>query len=144
MKVLFICQANAARSQIARALFDDISRHSSESAGTNVMQEGGTLGEALDHPSVGEYVRNILEAMAEEGHDLSGRRRLRLTESMVKEADRVVVMAPTETWPGYLKTSEQTVVWDVPDPREMTSIEHVRQIRDSIKDLIEELVAEIG
>jgi protein-tyrosine-phosphatase len=36
MKILFVCHANAGRSQVAKALFNKLSQHKAESAGTKV------------------------------------------------------------------------------------------------------------
>jgi protein-tyrosine-phosphatase len=122
--VLFVCNHNAGRSQIAQALFerhapDDVS---AESAGSAPAEQ---------------VWPNVIEAMREIGIDLSGRRPTKLTVEMQLHADWAITLACGEQCPFVPSTVED---WDIPDPAG-APIEEVRAIRDAlevrVKDLIE-------
>lgn len=122
--VLFVCTQNAGRSQMARAFFE---RHSpadirSESAGSQPRREG--LWPA------------VVEAMAEVGIDLSGRRPRKLTVEMQLHADWGVTLACGAACPYVPATVED---WDVPDPAGKP-LEEVRAIRDAIETRVKDLV----
>jgi len=133
MKVLFVCRANVGRSQMAMEFFNRFSKKNHAfSAGTVV---GDTEGKNLDE--------KVMNGMAELGYDLSKNTRKQLTLQMVEEADKIFVMAQKETIPDYLKNSKKTVYWNVPDGKGQPYY-FVCKMRDQIKDLVEELVKEIG
>jgi arsenate reductase len=113
--VLFVCNQNAGRSQMAQAFFE---RHappdlSAESAG----QEPANA-----------IWPEVVEAMAEVGLDISGRRPKRLLPEMQIHADWAVTLACGAECP-YVPTTVED--WDVPDPAGRP-LEQVRAIRDEI------------
>ncbi|TSC63254.1 MAG: arsenate reductase [Parcubacteria group bacterium Athens0416_74] len=122
MKVLFVCEGNVGRSQMAEGIFRELShgKHEAFSAGTLVIKGD-------DH------------ALKEIGVDASEYVREPVTQELVESADTVVVMARDETVPEYLKTSPKAIFWDVADPFEQ-SLEFTRRIRDQIRTHIEGLV----
>lgn len=124
---LFVCLHNAGRSQMSRALFERAvaGRHGAEAAGT---QPADRL-----HPAV-------LEAMAEIGIDLSGRRPQLLGREMAERADVVVTMGCGDECP-YIP-GKRYVDWDLQDPEKMP-IEEVRELRDEIAGRVDALVAEL-
>ena len=122
--VLFVCNHNAGRSQMAQAFFerygpDDVR---AESAGTE--------------PSP-EIWPPVVEAMREIGFDLSGRKPKKLTLEMQLHADWAITMGCGDACP-YVPTIVEA--WDIPDPAGRP-IEDVRAIRDGIQDQIRELIA---
>jgi protein-tyrosine-phosphatase len=141
MKVLFVCRANVSRSQTAKALFDTLSEHDSESAGTTVGdKDGETVRDHLARVGISDFVFPI---MAQQGLELRDNRRSQVTAAMVERADRIIVMTERDTLPDYLLNSEKVTHWKVRDtlrmPRETT-----REIADQIRRHVVELVREIG
>ena len=134
MNILFICKANAGRSQMANAFFNKLSKkNKSISAGALVNEkEGGPLPEF------------VLKCMEEEGYDLSNEVRKQLTPDMVKWADKIIIMTERENIPNYLiNESEKITFWEVEDGKGMSYEIHIK-IRNKIKKLVEELIKEIG
>lgn len=111
--VLFVCNQNAGRSQMAQAFFerDAPEGFRAESAGTTPA--------ARVHPEV-------ISVMRELGIDLDGRRPQRLALEMQLHADWAVTMGCGDACP-YVATRVDD--WDLPDPagRDLPA---VREIRD--------------
>jgi arsenate reductase len=126
-RVLFACLHNAGRSQMSEALFARAAegRHEAESAGTAPAERV--------HPEV-------IEAMAEVGHDVSGRVPRRLTPELAERAEVVVTMGCGDECP-YIP-GRRYLDWDLPDPVGRP-LEEVRRIRDDIAARVEALVAEL-
>jgi arsenate reductase (thioredoxin) len=123
--VLFVCNHNAGRSQMAQAFFE---RHApedmrAESAGTEPASEIWPV---------------VVEVMREAGFDLSGRKPKRLTLEMQLHADCAITMGCGDACP-YVPTMVEA--WEIPDPAGKP-IEDVRAIRDGIEAHVRELVAE--
>jgi len=117
--VLFVCTQNAGRSQMAEAFFE---RHApAESAG--------------QEPAAGVHP-TVVEAMAELGIDLSGKRPKRLDLEMQIHADWGVTLACGARCP-YVPTVVEE--WDVSDPAGK-GIEEVRLIRDEIEYRVANLI----
>ena len=127
MRVLFVCLHNAGRSQISEALFNRASegRHDARSAGTEPAERL--------HPEV-------VEAMAEIGVDLSGRRPRRLEQSDVEWADLVVTMGCGDSCP-YIP-GKRYLDWELDDPSGRP-LEEVRATRDEIERRVKSLLAEL-
>ena len=118
--VLFVCIGNAGRSQMAQAF--------AERAGFEV-RSAGSRAETQLHPEV-------VEAMREIGFDLSGRIPHQLSTEDVEWADLVVTMGCGDACP--VLPGKRYLDWNLQDPAGMP-IEVVRQIRDRIAGLVEEL-----
>jgi len=122
--VLFVCNHNAGRSQMAQAFLerygpDDVR---AESAGTEPAPE-------IWPP--------VVQAMREIGFDLAGRKPKKLTLEMQLHADWAITMGCGDACP-YVPTIVEA--WDIPDPAGRP-IEDVRAIRDGIQAQIRELIA---
>ena len=122
--VLFVCNHNAGRSQMAQALFerDGPADVRAESAGTEPASE---------------IWPSVVEAMREIGLDLSARRPKRLTVAMQRRASWAVTMGCGDACPFVPAIVAE---WDVPDPAGK-SLEEVRAIRDQIQRQVRELIA---
>lgn len=122
--VLFVCNHNAGRSQMAQAFFERYGPHGvlAESAGTTPAEQIWPV---------------VVEVMGEAGIDISGRRPKRLTPEMQRRADLAVTMGCGDACP-YVPTVVED--WDIPDPAGRP-IEEVREIRDLIRAQIRELIA---
>jgi len=118
--VLFVCIGNAGRSQMAQAF--------AERAGFEV-RSAGSRAETQLHPEV-------VEAMREIGFDLSGRIPHQLSTEDVEWADLVVTMGCGDACP--VLPGKRYLDWNLQDPAGMP-IEVVRQIRDRIAGLVDEL-----
>ena len=120
--VLFVCTHNAGRSQMAQALFeryapDDVR---AESAGQ----------EPADR-----VWPNVVEAMAEIGIDLTGRRPKKLDLEMQLHADWAITLGCGGACP-YVPTMVED--WQIPDPAGL-SLEETRPIRDLLEQKVREL-----
>jgi arsenate reductase len=123
--VLFVCNHNAGRSQMAQALFE---RHApddvrAESAGSTPAKE---------------VWPNVVEAMREIGLDLADRRPRKLTVEMQLHADWAVTMGCGDACP-YVPTRVDD--WDIADPAAQP-LDVVRDIRDEIEQRVTQLVRE--
>jgi protein-tyrosine-phosphatase len=121
--VLFVCNHNAGRSQMAQAFFerdgpDDVR---AESAGSE---------------PAAELWPGVVEAMAEVGIDLAGRRPRKLVPEMQLHADWAVTMGCGDVCP-YVPTRVED--WDLPDPGGLP-VERVRPIRDQVEARVGELI----
>ncbi|CAN5167162.1 hypothetical protein BH20ACT20_BH20ACT20_05640 [soil metagenome] len=121
--MLFVCNHNAGRSQMAQALFE---RHAP--AEVRAESAGSSPAKAL-WPSV-------IAAMEEIGVDLSDRRPRRLTVEMQLHADWAVTMGCGDACP-YVPTRVED--WDIADPAD-EPIEVVREIRDEIERRVTTLI----
>ncbi|MEZ5077526.1 MAG: arsenate reductase ArsC [Solirubrobacterales bacterium] len=123
--VLFVCNHNAGRSQMAAALFD-------RDAPADVRAES-----AGSEPAR-EVWPGVVEAMAEIGIDLAARKPRKLVREMQLHADWAVTMGCGDACP-YVPTTVEA--WDIPDPAGLP-LERVRPIRDTIEARVKELIGE--
>lgn len=123
--VLFVCNHNAGRSQMAQAFFerDGPGDVRAESAGTEPSRE-------IWPP--------VVETMREIGIDLTARKPKKLTLEMQLHADWAITMGCGDACPYVATTVE---AWDIPDPAGRPAHE-VRAIRDGIEAHIKELIAD--
>ncbi len=121
--VLFVCNHNAGRSQMAQAFFERCAP-----ADIRAESAGSTPARAV-WPAV-------VEAMREVGIDIAGRKPKKLTREMQLHADWAVTMGCEDACP-YVPTTVEA--WSIPDPAGR-SLEEVRAIRDAIEANVRELV----
>src|SRR3954452_8568404 len=98
--VLFVCNHNAGRSQMAQAFFE-------RSAPEDVRAES-----AGSQPAA-EIWPPVVEAMREVGIDIAGRKPRKLVREMQLHADWAVTMGCDDACP-YVPTTVEA--WDLPDP----------------------------
>lgn len=125
--VLFVCVHNAGRSQMAAGYL----RHL---AGDRIeVRSAGSM------PA--EHINPIaVEAMREEGIDITAEQPKILTAEAVQASDVVITMGCGDACPFFPGTRYED--WQLDDPAGQ-GIESVRPIRDEIKGRIEALVAEL-
>jgi protein-tyrosine-phosphatase len=125
--VLFVCVHNAGRSQMAagylRALGGD--RVEVRSAGSEPKDQINPV---------------AVEAMAEEGIDITGNTPKILTVDAVKESDVVITMGCGDACPIF--PGKRYEDWELDDPAGQ-GIEAVRPIRDEVRRRVEELLGEL-
>ena len=141
MKVLFVCNANMGRSQVAEASFNQLSSVPARSAGTRadeIIERAQPSSRRLKDGG-----SSAISYMSEQGVDVSEQLREQLISEMVQEADKVIVMADDDTWPDYLRNSDKVAVWTIQDTRGMGP-DSARPLYDEIKRRVHELVKEVG
>jgi len=126
--VLFVCVHNAGRSQMAAAFLTHLAGDSVE-----VRSAGSAPADTLN-PAV-------VQAMAEVGIDLSGRKPKVLTVEAVQASDVVITMGCGDTCPIF--PGKRYLDWTLEDPAGQ-GIEAVRPIRDEIAQRIRTLLAELN
>jgi protein-tyrosine-phosphatase len=125
--VLFVCVHNAGRSQMAAGYLQHLAGDR-----IDVLSAGSQPAEQVNRVAV--------QAMAEEGIDITAETPKLLTESAVREADVVVTMGCGDACPFY--PGKRYEDWVLDDPAGQ-DLEHVRPIRDEIRHRIERLVSEL-
>ncbi|MET4052401.1 arsenate-mycothiol transferase [Frigoribacterium sp. PvP054] len=128
--VLFVCQKNGGKSQMAAGLMRDLAGDD-----VTVVSAGTAPGTALNAQSVA--------SLAELGVDLGDEHPKALTEQMVRDADVVVVLgqeARVDELPG---TRFETWVTDEPSERGIEGMERMRLVRDDIRARVADLHARL-
>lgn len=132
MKVLFACVHNTGRSQMAEAFFN----HMADPDKVRAVS-GGT------EPATGMNT-TVIEAMKEVGIDLvaEGHHPKLADLEALSPGDRAISMGcgVNLACPVHLAGLED---WSLDDPKGLP-IERVREIRDAIKQRVEDLVHELG
>ncbi|NQU82573.1 MAG: arsenate reductase ArsC [Parcubacteria group bacterium] len=130
MKILFVCQANVARSQMAEAYYNHFT-NSKDAISAGVLD--------FTPAKYGHPIKEVIQIMKEDGLDVSKQKVEFLTEQMVKDSDKVFVMCAEKECPEFLLKSGKVTFWDVTDPFEKP-IEGFRECRDIIKNKVKKLV----
>jgi len=126
-RVLFVCTQNAGRSQMSQALFERAAsgRHQARSAGTRPAEHVHAV---------------VVDAMREQGIDLSARRPQKLTDDLGQWADVVVTMGCGGECP-YIP-GKKYIDWDLQDP-DGKSVGEVRAIRNDINARVRQLASDL-
>jgi len=124
--VLFVCVHNAGRSQIAAGYLQHLAGDR-----VTVLSAGSEPADQINPVAV--------QAMAEEGIDITTATPKILTTEAVQESDVVITMGCGDTCPIY--PGKRYEDWDLDDPAGR-DIDAVRPIRDQIKQRIEALIAQ--
>ncbi|MEL0236984.1 MAG: arsenate reductase ArsC [Aquiluna sp.] len=125
--VMFVCVHNAGRSQMAQGFLHHL-------AGDRIeVRSSGTMPGDQVNPSA-------VAAMAELGIDISAAKPKVLTDDDVRASDYVITMGCGDACPFY--PGKIYLDWKLEDPAGK-GVESVRPIRDEIKNLVENLIAEI-
>ena len=146
MNVLFVCNGNVSRSQVAETMFNHLSEHRATSAGTAVRHlkaEGQTLRTRAERPGAPVAARIVLELMQEKGFDLSNNVLNQVTPEMVDAADRVIVMPGPIPPEDFLARSDKMELWDITDPVH-TSGESTAIIIDEVIQRVQKLIQELS
>lgn len=125
--VLFVCIHNAGRSQMAAGYLRHLGADRVE-----VLSAGSAPGKSINPIAV--------QAMAEEGIDISAEQPKVLTDGAVRVSDVVITMGCGDTCPFY--PGKRYEDWVLDDPAGQ-GIEAVRPIRDEIRRRVEALLSEL-
>ncbi|KJK11535.1 hypothetical protein UB45_13920 [Terrabacter sp. 28] len=126
--VLFVCVHNAGRSQMAAGYLQHLAGDRIQ-----VLSAGSAPADQVNPVAV--------QAMAEEGVDITAEAPKLLTDAAVREADVVVTMGCGDACPFY--PGKRYEDWVLDDPAGQ-DLEHVRPIRDEIRARVEALVEELS
>ena len=77
----------------------------------------------------------IIEAMNEEGIDISQNRRKIVSEEDIQWADRIYIMADKESVPEFVLSKGNVEFWDIDDPKGK-SLEDTRRLVAQIKEKV--------
>jgi len=125
--VLFVCVHNAGRSQMA--------------AGYLARLSGGAIEVSSAGSEPAEHINPVaVQAMAEEGIDIAAEQPKILTTDAVKASDVVITMGCGDTCPYY--PGKRYEDWVLDDPAGQ-DLDHVRPIRDQIRQRVKNLIAEL-
>ena len=125
--VLFVCVHNAGRSQMAAGYLSHLADDRIE-----VRSAGSQPADQINPVAV--------QAMAEEGIDITGQTPKILTTDAVQASDVVITMGCGDTCPIYPGTRYED--WVLDDPAGQ-GIDAVRPIRDAIKARVQNLIGEL-
>ena len=125
--VLFVCVHNAGRSQMAAGCLRHLAGDTVE-----VRSAGSEPAERINPVAV--------QAMAEEGIDITAEQPKILTTEAVKSSDVVITMGCGDTCPFY--PGKRYEDWVLDDPAGQ-GIEVVRPIRDEIRRRVAQLIDEL-
>jgi len=125
--VMFVCVHNAGRSQMAAGYLSHLAADRIE------VRSSGTMPADKVNPAV-------VEAMLEEGIDISRNTPKVLIDEDVKASDYVITMGCGDACPFY--PGKTYLDWVLTDPAGQ-GIDTVRPIRDEIRGFVESLIAEI-
>ena len=125
--VLFVCVHNAGRSQMAAGYLQHLAGDRVE-----VLSAGSAPADRVNPVAV--------EAMLEEGIDITAATPKVLTDDAVRVSDVVVTMGCGDACPFFPGTRYED--WVLDDPAGQ-GIDAVRPIRDEIRRRVEELVSEL-
>ena len=125
--VLFVCVHNAGRSPMAAGYLSHLADDRIE-----VRSAGSQPADQINPVAV--------QAMAEEGIDITGQTPKILTTDAVQASDVVITMGCGDTCPIYPGTRYED--WVLDDPAGQ-GIDAVRPIRDAIKARVQNLIGEL-
>jgi arsenate reductase len=134
MKILFLCVANSARSQMAEGL------------ARSVLGAGALVQSAGTSPSRVNPL--AIRALAEIGVDISAQRSKSVDEIDPASVDTVVTLCANEVCPAFLGKARR-FHWPLPDPAqaagsESDRLQAFRDVRDEIRQRLEALAAARG
>lgn len=124
--VLFICEANVGRSQMAEGYYNAFtgSKRAISAGVKNVIKKYG-----------GKPAPEIIEIMREDNIDISSQYIKIFSTDMIDKVEHTIVLCEKHICPAQLINSPKTRVIPIQDPYDM-SLHKVREIRDEIKELV--------
>jgi len=123
--ILFVCKGNSGRSQMAEAFFNSLSKRGKAiSAGTNPDKE--------IHPWT-------IQLMREVGIDVVHQKPKLLTDELIRKADKIIIMDSDLLEDIPSENLSKLENWQI-EKLLGKPIERVREIRDEIRERIEQLI----
>lgn len=138
-KVLFVCNANVARSQMAQGFYNHYSgSQNADSAGLNPEKKWDEAPTLSDFETMSHKPAKSSETMQEVGIDITGHKRQLLTVDKLGDYDLIVNLAEKSQTPDWLR-GDNVIWWNVADPRN-ESAEKNRIARDEIEQRVKQLL----
>ena len=138
-KILFVCNANVVRSQMAQGFYNHYSgSQNADSAGLNPEKKWGEAPTLSDFETMSRKPARSSETMQEVGIDITGHKRQLLTADKLGDYDLIVNLAEKSQTPDWLR-GDNIIWWDVADPRN-ESVEKNRIARDEIEQRVKQLL----
>lgn len=137
MKVLFICVANSARSQLAEGL------------ARQILSNAVHIESAGSHPSkVNPYAIQALNEIGADTTRLHSKRVEELPDAFVEDLDFVITLCAEEVCPVILSRARK-LHWPLPDPAgqpgtDAEQLERFRTTLSSIRQKLTDFGAELG
>ncbi len=126
--VLFVCVHNAGRSQMAAGYLEQLA-----GGRVRVLSAGSQPADQINPVAV--------QAMAEDGVDITAAQPKVLTTETVEDSDVVITVGCGDACPYF--PGKRYEAWELEDPAGQ-GIDTVRVIRDDIKTRIQALIADIA
>lgn len=127
LKILFVCNGNASRGQIAESYYNKFTDSSDATS--------AVIGPISSRES--KILPEILQIMNEVKVDISSKEVKLITEEMVIKSDRIVLFCKKENCPDFLLKHKSIYLWEVEDLElEEISTRNFRLIRDKIERLV--------
>ena len=144
-KVLFVCNANVVRSQMAQAFYNHFTKtQNADSAGVNAEKYSTD-----EIPTVADFdahlvAKNldplaVIDLMREKGIEVGASQRTQLTKGMLRDYDLVINIANRSQTPDWLK-GDNVVWWKIEDPH-AESRELAKLACDEIEKRVKKLIS---
>jgi len=133
MKILFVCKRNVGRSQMAAELYSRYFGKNANSAGIEVLKNEGQ--KLYDIPLAEPVIRFIKK----EGIEVANNARTQLTSEMIKQFDKIIVIAEPEIILEYLKNNHKVEFWNIENPKNINDYGYkniISQIKDKVRTLL--------
>lgn len=144
-KILFVCNANVVRSQMAQAFYNHFTKtQNADSAGVNAEKYP-----TAKIPTVADFdahlvAKNldplaVIDLMREKGIEVGASQRTQLTKDMLRDYDLVINIANRNQTPDWLK-GDNVVWWKIEDPH-AESRELAELACDEIEKRVKKLIS---
>ena len=144
-KILFVCNANVVRSQMAQAFYNHFTKtQNADSAGVNAEKYSTD-----EIPTVADFdahlvAKNldplaVIDLMREKGIEVGASQRTQLTKDMLRNYDLVINIANRNQTPDWLK-GDNVVWWKIEDPH-AESRELAKLACDEIEKRVKKLIS---
>lgn len=127
-EILFVCEQNAGRSQMAAVL-------------TNHLAQGRVHVRSAGSSPIAELNPSVVAVMAELGLDMSQEFPKPLTDDVVQAADVVITMGCGDACAIY--PGKRYLDWELDDPAGL-AVDAVRAVRDEIRERVGVLLSELA
>jgi len=135
LKILFLCTGNSCRSQMAEGYARHFGRDFLEVVSAGIEAHG-----------INSFA---IDVMKEDGVDITSQQSTQLTSEILKQTDLVITLCgDAEEKCPFLPEGVIKYHWPIEDPAKISGnnqqiLTHFRLVRDKIKTLINNLVAEL-